>query len=163
MEQLLLIATIATIAGIVSSTKKRNRNRKQQAVTVRNGQQQKNYMSFEQLQRILAAEQKQLEKLKKEDQKKRAEQQKRSERIRTAEFKAEQAENDMIHLQQQQSDYLQLYGYFEQIANDQYASDKKRQAAFARMITLDNKIRSINKNIETAQYKIDTLQQLRNA
>ena len=155
MEKLIiLIVTGLIIKGIVNRTRRKRQVRTRQTVTRQTVSGQVNNINT-QLAKIIQAERKEVEKLRKEDIK-------QADKIRIAQFKANQARNDMEHYRQQQADYMKLYNHFERIANDTDRTDKTRQAAFVRCINIDNKIRSINRNIENADYKIDTYERLRN-
>lgn len=151
MEELILIGTIILIVSIIrKSYNKRNKARRVKQIVTR---QQIPIVSGQDFSKLIKAEQKELDKLKKEDLK-------RKEQIRTAKQKARIAWNDMQHYKQQQTDYMRLYNYYDRIANDNDINDKKRIAAYTRCINLDNKIRTINRNIETAQNKIDNFYRL---
>lgn len=149
---------IAVIYFIVHSIKKRNSRKKQynRIQTVKTVP----TLNQSQLIKIKQAEEKQLDRLKKEDLKLQKQAAAQAEKIRKARYQAKTAYNDIVHLKQQQTDILKLYGIHESIYNDPDRSDKQRIAAYNRMIAYDNRIRTINRQIETAQYKIDTYNRL---
>ena len=152
-ELIILIAAGLAIKGIVKRIRNRKRQVKQKQFKQNIPEQRKQIAG--QLAKIIQAEQKEKEKLLKEEQK-------QAEKERLLKFKAGQAYNDISHLEQQKHDILKLYDTAYQTANDINQSDKKRQAAFGRMITIDSKIRSIEKQIENAQFKIKQYERIRN-
>lgn len=153
---------VAVIYFIVHSVKKHN-SRKQHCKRIRTVQTIP-ILTGSQLLKIKQNEQKQLDRLRKEDLKLLEREKKQAalqaEKIRKARYQAKTAYNDIVHLKQQQTDILKLYGIHEQIYSDPDRSDKQRIAAYNRMIAYDNRIRTINRQIETAQFKIDTYNRL---
>ena len=73
---------------------------------------------------------------------------------RWKEFQRMQAEDDLIHLQQQKHDVLVLYGMDEDITNDPNRTLAARRAAYSRNINRNNQVRRIEKQIEKAQFII---------
>lgn len=147
MNLLLLIITIAILSKIIRSIN--NRHARSRKAAAQRDADRKRIEAREAIQRfaLIEREQRIKERLEKEDAK-------QAEKERLNAFRAKQARDDITHFEQQQRDYLKLYTAAENIANNIDASDRKRQAAFARMIQLDNRSRTIQKQIEKNQYII---------
>lgn len=74
-----------------------------------------------------------------------------AEKERKAQFARVQARDDIVHYEQQQRDIMRLYDYAETEYN-QSATDRKKAAAYSRMIALDNRMRTLQKQKEKAAY-----------
>ena len=142
MNLLILIITIWIICSIVKRIKRRRAARVQRVRTVQTVQTVRNDME-----KILAREKIITERLKKEDAK-------QVKKDRENEFKTKQANDDINHLEQQKHDILNLYNVFYNIYADPDKPVKERQAAYAKMIGYDNRVRNIEKNIEKARFII---------
>ena len=77
---------------------------------------------------------------------------KEREKERKLQFERTQAATDIEHLKQQRTDYLRFYDIYS--AQAQIAkNDKQRIAAEKSILVLNDKIRNIDKKLETAYYK----------
>lgn len=77
---------------------------------------------------------------------------KQAEKERKAQFERMQATADIEHLKQQRTDYLRLYDIYTAQARTA-KNDKQRIAAEKSILVLNDKIRNIDKKLETAYYK----------
>lgn len=77
---------------------------------------------------------------------------KEREKERKAQFERTQAISDIEHLKQQRTDYLRLYDIYSTQARTA-KNDKQRIAAEKSILTLNDKIRNIDKKLATAYYK----------
>ena len=77
---------------------------------------------------------------------------KEREKERKLQFERTQAAADIEHLKQQRTDYLRLYDIYSAQARTA-KNDRQRIAAEKSILTLNDKIRNIDKKIETAYYK----------
>jgi len=77
---------------------------------------------------------------------------KEREKERKLQFERTQAISDIEHLKQQRTDYLRLYDIYSAQARTA-KNDKQRIAAEKSILALNDKIRNIDKKIETAYYK----------
>lgn len=77
---------------------------------------------------------------------------KEREKERKLQFERTQAAADIGHLTQQRTDYLRLYDIYSAQARTA-KNDKQRIAAEKSILALNDKIRNIDKKIETAYYK----------
>lgn len=73
-------------------------------------------------------------------------------RERKLQFERTQAAADIEHLKQQRTDYLRLYDIYSAQARTA-KNDKQRIAAEKSILVLNDKIRNIDKKLETAYYK----------
>lgn len=77
---------------------------------------------------------------------------KQAEKERKLQFERTQAISDIEHLKQQRTDYLRLYDIYTAQARTA-KNDKQRIAAEKSILVLNDKIRNIDKKLETAYYK----------
>lgn len=77
---------------------------------------------------------------------------KEREKERKLQFERTQAASDIDHLKQQRADYLRLYDIYSAQARTA-KNDKQLIAAEKNILTLNDKIRNIDKKLETAYYK----------
>lgn len=145
MNVLILIITIWIVCGVIKRIKRRRAARLQHVRTVQAVQAVQTVRND--MEKILAREKIITERLKKEDLK-------QAKKDRLNEFKTRQAVEDINHLEQQKHDILKLYNAVYAVYKDPDKPVKTRQAAYARMIGYDNKIRNIEKNIEKARFII---------
>lgn len=76
----------------------------------------------------------------------------RERKERKLQFERSQAAADIEHLKQQRTDYLRLYDIYSAQARTA-KNDKQRIAAEKNILTLNDKIRNIDKKLATAYYK----------
>lgn len=77
---------------------------------------------------------------------------KQAEKERKLQFERSQAISDIEHLKQQRTDYLRLYDIYSTQARTA-KNDKQRISAEKSILSLNDKIRNIDKKLETAYYK----------
>ena len=77
---------------------------------------------------------------------------KEREKERKLQFERSQAISDIEHLKQQRTDYLRLYDIYTAQARTA-KNDKQRIAAEKSILVLNDKIRNIDKKLDTAYYK----------
>lgn len=77
---------------------------------------------------------------------------KEREKERKVQFERTQAAADIDHLKQQRTDYLRLYDIYTAQARTA-KNDKQRIAAEKSILVLNDKIRNIDKKLDTAYYK----------
>ena len=141
MNIVILCVIIWIVCRIAKSIKRRRAARVQRVRTVQAVQ------AVQDMEKILRREKIITERLKKEDLK-------QAKRDRLNAFKVMQANNDINHFEQQKHDILKLYNTVYAAYKDPDKPIKERQAAYARMIGYDNRIRNIEKNIEKARFII---------
>jgi hypothetical protein len=76
------------------------------------------------------------------------------ERKKALQFKATQAQTDIVHYQIQRTELLKLYSELEKQYSDA-ATDSKKEILFRKQLALNNQIRGVDRQIEKAQYIIN--------